>query len=259
MSGPLDGKRILVTRPSGQEKNLIELLKSNGAEVHHWPGISIEPPTDWSPFDTAVRDLSRFQWAVFTSVNGVQACLNRMSELGVRASSLDDLHLATIGPATANALHRLVQSQIVVPSQNDTKGFVSELKTKLSGKQVILFRAEQSRTQLRDALSVFVDLTDVIVYRQKEASSNEEAQSLISRGKFDVLTFTSANIAKSILRLLPQDAMDQIRRGRIFIVVNSNPTAVVVRDFNLPVAVVAKGSTDQQMLEAVIKCVKASL
>ena len=86
-----------------------------GARVLIVPTIAIEPPVSWEPLDGALATLDDYQWAVFTSVNGVEMTRRRLAETGRGAEALRGRRLAAIGPATAKALHAMGLEAEVVP------------------------------------------------------------------------------------------------------------------------------------------------
>ena len=75
---PLKGIRILVTRARPQAAEFSHLLRRQGATVVRIPLIEIVPPRSFQPVDDALENLHRYQWLIVTSVNGVQAMLERM-------------------------------------------------------------------------------------------------------------------------------------------------------------------------------------
>ena len=77
---PLAGLRILVTRQDTTESSLSEMLKIQGASVIKAPMTMITPPTSWELFDKTVRQAAKFEWAIFTSSNGVRHCFSRLKK-----------------------------------------------------------------------------------------------------------------------------------------------------------------------------------
>src|SRR5690348_5502233 len=84
---PLQDKRVLVTRTREQAGVLSARLRELGATPVEFPTIRIVPPSDWGPLDTALRRLFHtaggeatlaYDWVIFTSVNGVSICMNRV-------------------------------------------------------------------------------------------------------------------------------------------------------------------------------------
>ena len=94
---PLFGWRILVTRAREQAGELSDLLSEYGAEPVESPVIQTVPPDSWQALDAALTDLSRYQWLVFTSVNGVRPFMERLQRRGQDTRALSGLRLCSIG------------------------------------------------------------------------------------------------------------------------------------------------------------------
>src|SRR5207253_2151127 len=77
---PLFGKRILVTRPRRQAGDMVHRLEALGAIPQVLPAVEVQEPADWAPVDRALAELSRYNWIVFTSANGVHAFLRRLRQ-----------------------------------------------------------------------------------------------------------------------------------------------------------------------------------
>jgi len=82
--------KLIVTRPAGQERELVARLETLGYEVVHCPLIRVEPLGD-TPIDVAEYD-----WVVVTSPNGARELLRRARGKMPR--------VAAIGQATAEAM-----------------------------------------------------------------------------------------------------------------------------------------------------------
>ncbi len=67
----LTDKKIIITRAQEQTSEVREIFRKNGAEVFDIPSLVIGPPDDWSPLDAALKEISIFDWIIFTSGNGV--------------------------------------------------------------------------------------------------------------------------------------------------------------------------------------------
>src|SRR5262249_14864856 len=101
----LRGKRVLVTRARAKAYELATRLQELGAIPIVFSVIHIVPPADnYGALDAALRRLATFDWAVFTSVNGVVHVWERLAVLGLEAGAFHSVRLAAIGPATATAL-----------------------------------------------------------------------------------------------------------------------------------------------------------
>ena len=67
---PLFGRRIVVTRPLGQNVRLKKLLENKGAEVLELPLIKILPVDDRKLVAEVFAGLATYGWIVFTSQRG---------------------------------------------------------------------------------------------------------------------------------------------------------------------------------------------
>ncbi|MDQ3639644.1 MAG: uroporphyrinogen-III C-methyltransferase, partial [Actinomycetota bacterium] len=80
---PLFGRRVVVTRARAQAGELSIELEALGAEAVEFPTIEIASPEDFGPLDDAIHALDSFDWLVFTSVNGVEAFVERLRHHGL--------------------------------------------------------------------------------------------------------------------------------------------------------------------------------
>src|SRR5437870_12876825 len=101
---PLTGIRILVTRARPQAAEFSHLLRRQGATVVSIPLIEIVPPRSFQPLDDALENLHRYQWLIVTSVNGVQAMLERMRRQRIPLANVKKLALVAVGPDIRKAL-----------------------------------------------------------------------------------------------------------------------------------------------------------
>src|SRR6185312_15115399 len=151
-SGPLAGKRILVTRAQKQDEGLTALLRDYGAEVIEAPVIEIRPPDSYEDLDAALNDILQYDWLVLTSVNGVEALFSRLDPLGLSVDSLQHLKIAAIGPATEERIqdHGLVVD--IVPQKYVAEDVVRSLRKQVKGERVLLARAKVARDVIPEEL-----------------------------------------------------------------------------------------------------------
>src|SRR5438876_419013 len=147
---PLAGRLVVVTRAKAQAASFVALLEAAGARVLVAPTIAIEPPPSWAPLDAALRRGGEYDWAVFTSVNGVEMVKARLSALGLDAGALGRCRVAAIGPATAEALSSVGLPATVVPEEYVAEGLARALATLVRpGQRVLLARAAEARGEER--------------------------------------------------------------------------------------------------------------
>ena len=139
--------RIVVTRPAGQEEDLVLQLARLGHEVVHCPLIEIEALGD-EPIEVAGYD-----WVVVTSANGARELRRRARGVMPR--------IAAIGAATAEA----VGGADLVPAVSTQEGLLAELPRPAG--RVLFAAGEGARRVLPDALGADV----VVLYRTRELTT----------------------------------------------------------------------------------------
>src|SRR5205807_8507572 len=76
---PLSTIRVLIGRARHQAGALSRELRKLGAEVLEIPFIEIRQPRSFQALDSALRNLTQYDWLILTSVNGVEAMWKRMA------------------------------------------------------------------------------------------------------------------------------------------------------------------------------------
>ena len=99
MDKPLLSKRIVVTRPQAQAAGFCQKLADAGAIPIRFPTIRITPMPDMRRLDAALERLSDYAWIVFTSVNGVASCWDRLA--AVASTRLPASLRVAAGPSQA--------------------------------------------------------------------------------------------------------------------------------------------------------------
>lgn len=216
---PLRGRTVVVTRAADQAAGLAEPLSALGAEVLLMPVIGIADPTSWDAADRAISRLSSYDWIVLTSVNGVDALIERLAALGVPPTHLSAARIAAVGSATAAHLAALGVRVDLVPESFRAEGVVEALG-KIGpgeGDRVLLARAEEAREVLPEDLRQLGFTVDVVpVYRLVAAPVSAEVLERFAAGDVDVVTFASGGTARRFVEALQaagvraSDALDRV-------------------------------------------------
>jgi uroporphyrinogen III methyltransferase/synthase len=196
---PLFGRRYVVTRSREQASKLSEGLRALGAEVWELPAIEIKPLPGGKNFKRARAALPRLDWAVFSSVNGVEHFFRLLFAAGGDARDLQGLRLAAVGRSTAEALAARGLRADLVPSNFDAehllKALLPRLRRRGPRRGVLLVRAREGRdVLLRGLRAAGQRVEDLPVYRTVAARSQAEAVAeAIEAGRVDGVTFTSSS------------------------------------------------------------------
>lgn len=258
---PLAGRRIVITRRREQAEGLREGLRKKGATVVELPTIALKPPRRWGPLDAALCRLSEYDWAVFTSANGVEFFFRRLKKLRKSGHLLKSVRIAAIGPSTAAALKQRGVRADVVPNEYRAEGLLRALKLKKGGwrgKRVLLARAAKARDVLPRELRRRGARVEVVeAYRTVlPRLSKERLHRIFGRGKPDAITFTSSSTVKNFFALQGRRAARRMLAG--VAVASIGPiTSRTVRQSGLRVAVEAKSYTIPGLVRAIEKYFRA--
>jgi uroporphyrinogen-III synthase len=256
LDAPLAGRRVIVSRARAQASALSSQLRTLGARVLEIPFIEIRKPRSYKLLDEALREHSRYDWLVLTSVNGVAVFFERLTRLHISPSDLGHLKIAAIGPATRKAIEEHGLHVDVVPKEYIAESVVRALRAKARGKRVLLVRAKVARdvipAELRKA-GAQVDVREAYQTVVPKTSRTRLLAALKGRTRPDVITFTSSSTARNFLELIrPKTAFSGLLDG-ISLASIGPVTTATLRELNLPVAIEANEYTMKGLVEAIAR------
>jgi uroporphyrinogen III methyltransferase/synthase len=251
---PLFGKRIVVTRARDQASDLVQALSDLGAECLECPTIRVAPPEDVGPLERAIAELNRFDWIVFTSVNGVSRFFERLFALGRDVRVLGHLRTAAIGPATAERLKSFGLASDLMPENYRAESVVAAFRGQnIGGKSILLPRAQEARQILPDELAAMgATVREVAAYRTEPVS--HDSQALIERlatASVDLITFTSSSTVKNFKALLPEVRFGELLAGVPAACIGP-VTADTARQLGFDVRIEAQSYTIPGLCEAIL-------
>ena len=253
---------MLVGRARHQASALSAGLKELGAEVIEIPFIEIRPARSYKPFDSALKKISRYDWLILTSVNGVEALEARLQSLKMSPQALAKLNIAAIGPSTRAAVEKLGLKVQIVPKQYVAESVVESLRGKVDGKRVLLARAKVARDVIPSELRKMGARVDVVEAYETVVpkSSQKEIRGLMSNPKLrpDVITFTSSSTARNFVQLSGgktrgQECARHADLNGIQFASIGPITSATLRELGLPVDIEASEYTIPGLIQAIIK------
>jgi uroporphyrinogen III methyltransferase/synthase len=251
---PLSGRKVLITRPEEDSRTTEMKFESLGADVFVAPAIRVGRIEDRTGLDDALNSLHRFDWIVWTSSNGVRFFFERLFELGLDLRALGHVKLAVIGPATADALKQFGLKADIVPDAYRSEELADALVPIVSGKRVLLARANRGRTVLMDRLSpVANEVRQVAVYSNDDADHwPEEIEKLLKLDRIDWVTLTSSAIARRFAALYASSHPDSESK-RIKFASISPVTSAAAREAGIEPTVEAKSFIIEGLIEAILE------
>jgi uroporphyrinogen III methyltransferase/synthase len=153
---PLFGQTVIVTRAKEQSADLIARLHALGAETVALPAIRIEP-LPWK-----LDKIDAYDWAVFTSANGVRCFFDRIPDVReLRA------RICAIGPATRATIEAMRLKVDLIGEEFVAESLLAAFEAHdITGKRILIARAEKARDVLPEGLRLRGARVDVLpVYR----------------------------------------------------------------------------------------------
>ncbi len=246
VAGPLAGCEVIVTRPAGQQAELVARIRAAGGRPIAAAVIGIGPPPSWEPLDAALRRLDTYDWIVFASVNGVRGFLDRLRLAGQDGRALGTVRLAAIGPATRASLEAAGYICDLVPSDFRSEGLITAFAEQPRGGRFLLVRAAAGRDLLRRELEARGhEVDEVAAYASEPLAALEPALAKQLPGPGAWITVTSGAIVEAAVRLFGE----RLRGWRIASI--SPVTSATLRRFGLEPAAEATAATATSLVEAI--------
>ncbi len=252
-SKPLFGRRIVVTRARQQASEFKSQLAALGAQCIEFPTIEIQPPPTWELLDRAITNLTTYHWLIFTSVNGVQFFMQRLSAAGKDARELKGIRLAAIGPKTAEMLGKFGLRADFVPAEYRAESILLGLQgEKVAGRKFLMPRAMVARDVLPETLREKGALVDVVPAYQTvlPAKRSSPVLDLLRRGAIHCVTFTSSSTVSNFFSLLDREEMLPLLAGVTIASIGPITTETAER-FGLKVDIMPSNFTIPALVEAI--------
>jgi uroporphyrinogen III methyltransferase/synthase len=248
---PLFGRTVLVTRTPEQAASFCRILESYGAEPVTFPVIKTVPPASWGPLDSAIKRLSGYDWAVFTSVNGVKYFFARLPHVGRDLRELKGVNICAIGPKTAEAVRELGIRVDITPKVFRAEAIIEALgKRRIRGKRFLLPRAEKAREVLPEEIRRLGGKIDVVpAYRTVRPRKGANAlKEMFTEGRIDCVTFTSSSTVTNFVKGFKKGELGELLKG-VKVACIGPITADTARGFGLRVDMMPRNYTVPALAE----------
>ena len=244
MDKPLQGRTVVVTRAASQADELSTLLEDYGATVLICPTIEIREPDSYERLDEALDHLYGYDWLIFTSKNGVEFFLKRLTNRGLSVGDLDEIRVCAIGQKTADKLHDAHVHVDIVPSESTGEGVFAALTEFLGGPEslqglnILLPRAAVGRDYLPKALADAGARVDVVTAYQTVLPENFDRGRVraMLAGSGDCIAFTSPSTIKNLAKLFDTPDLGNALPGVVIACIGP-VTAATATEYGLKVDV----------------------
>jgi uroporphyrinogen-III synthase len=255
-SGPLAGKRIVITRAPEQAGELVSALESLGAHVCLLPTVSFAPLQNFAEFDAALGRLSDFDWILFTSQNAVRFFCRRWTETGREPAAPGSVggRVAAVGAATAKVLAAEGMRVDYVAQTQTGESLAAELRDSVAGKEVLLPRSDRVDDRLPSALrEAGARVTEVVAYRTlRPEKLDHEILTSVRHSEIDAIVFASPSAFHNLAVLVPSTELAALSNRIQFATIGSTTTRAL-REAGLRVAIESNDSSSAGLADAIAK------
>jgi uroporphyrinogen III methyltransferase/synthase len=253
----LFGRRVLVTRPREQAKDLIDRLTALGADTVEAPMIRIMPPDDPTALLQAAEDPTQFDWIVFTSANSVEGFMTALLSHHRDVRALKGPKLCTVGPGTAERLRRYSVVADAIPEEYRAEAVLTALAAHgpIDGVRVLLPRSDIGREIIAEQLrKAGAAVTDVTAYRtvldELQREGDPDVYGMLLEGRIDVVTFTSASAVRNFVRIYGADQVADLLKNTTVAVIGP-VTGDAARQAGITVSVQPQAYTIGSLVDAI--------
>ncbi|GAF64105.1 putative uroporphyrinogen-III synthase [Bacillus sp. TS-2] len=245
------GKQIIVTRAKGQSQEFIKQLEKYSFQTIEWPLISFEKLALKEAELTYLKNVTSFDWLVFTSANGVHFFMEAIGSLGVTITQWPKV--AAVGKKTSDVLLSYHVNVDLKPEEFVAEELLAELKKKVfEGSKVLLARGKRGRPLIReDLLHNGVKVVDLLLYDTvlpKESLQQFHEMNIVDEVLF---TFTSSSTVHHFMKVVDHFQINVEQKKWKFACLGPI-TKKTCLDYGLTVAIQPSSYTVQDFAKAIV-------
>jgi uroporphyrinogen III methyltransferase / synthase len=253
---PLFGKTVVVTRARAQASKLASKLHALGADVIEIPAIVIKPVELSADDEAFIINTSNYGSLFFTSQNAVDYFIQVFNKHHLDTRTLANVLIASIGPATSEALQQRGIIPDIVADPFTSKGMLATFQNHPESKNVrsaLLPRADIASEELSDGLrSSGIKVHEIDIYRTVPVVPDPELIDRIKNQTVDYVTFTSSSTVKNIAAMLGRDDFIVLSKRASFVSIGP-VTSATIRELGADLASEAAVSDIDGLVDALIK------
>jgi uroporphyrinogen III methyltransferase/synthase len=152
--------------------------------------------------------LERYQWLLFTSVNGVRYFFSRLKDLGFDVRELKGVKIGAIGPKTAEAIQKKGFNPDLVPHEYRAEAVVEAFKQRdVKGARILLPRASRAREILPLELAKMGASVDEVPAYQTVKPERDKGviKGMLEKGEIDMVSFTSSSTVTNFVEMFREE------------------------------------------------------
>jgi uroporphyrinogen III methyltransferase/synthase len=249
---PLEKRTILITRDKENAEKFAERITELGGTPLFFPTIAIKPPVSRKETDKALKNISSYDWIIFTSANSARYFLKHLDK------NLRDIwrgKIAVVGKKTETALRAFGLKADIIPEKFDSMSLVTALKeTGIEGKNILFPSSDIALNIIAEELKkAGARVTGIVVYRTAAETppDSEAVIGKIKKGDVDCLVFFSPSAFTNFLKLICEETIQLLREGSIAFAAIGPTTAEHIKKSGMNVQIIPALSDEENLAAAI--------
>ncbi len=249
---PLQGRGILITRPTHQAAALQQQIEALGGNTYLLPVMEILPPQDLEPALHQFRRIEQFDIAIFISANAARIGIEQIEQLRPLPEALQ---LAAVGKATARTLEQLGHQADIFPTQRfDSEGLLeTPALQQVAGKKILIIRGEGGRELLAETLRQRgAEVHYAEAYRR--AIPSIDPMPILQQwknGTIDAVIVTSNQGLDHLIQMIGPDHFPLLQQSQL-VVLSERTREVALERGIAPPPLLAQPPSDQAILDTLL-------
>jgi uroporphyrinogen III methyltransferase/synthase len=254
---PLLGRRIALTRASGQKSRMRAVLESLGAELLDLPLIKIHPSEDRKLIAEVFAGIATYEWIVFTSTNGAREFMKLFFRAFSDIRSFGPMRIACVGQSTADIL-KPYNLEIELTAKDATAESLAKdlvATDSLDSANVLVITGNRNREILIDMLEkVGHAIVDTLPVYETDFADLLDAPDFkkFKKEGADAVVFTSSSTALSYVEQAEDIVFDSDARAPILCSFGPQTTKTLESN-DLPVALEASHPSLDGLCHSLVK------
>jgi len=215
------------------------------------------PPKSWDAIDRAMLRLERYQWLLFTSVNGVKYFFERLEHLGLDMRELNGMKVGAIGPKTAEAVYKKGIRPDLVPDEYRAEAVADAFrKWDVKGIRILLPRAAKAREVLpMELVKMGASVDEIPAYETVQPDHDKGyVKGMLEKGEIDMVTFTSSSTVTNFVEMFREEGQDlKTWMAKVAVACIGPITAQTAEEQGLSVRLVPEEYTIEALTSAIVQ------
>jgi uroporphyrinogen-III synthase len=198
-------KYTVLTRDSRANRRWSHLLRTYGLSPYSFPCISTIPATLTPDITSTLRNLSFFDWIIFTSAAGVRHFMSLSTAQGTPFEVSALPKIAGVGKRTAEEIKKLGRVTDFIPQTQNADTLATTLKN-VAGKRLLIIQGSRTSSQPAQILTNrLAQVTTLPLYETRLNSRHSpKLESLIATKQVGHIVFASPSAVQGFVsRLTP--------------------------------------------------------